>query len=242
VRGFDLTLQQAFPVAVAPARQSQPTVSDYQVVWTDTRNGGVNDLWTAVLTPWNASLTIGDGRAWTRSSTVKLWLFAQGKTGEVTRMTLGNVGGPAGVAEAYSQVKTPWYLTTGDGRKTVSVIFTDRSGASSPSVVDSITVDTHGPTVKVPAAVSVKSGAAASIGYRVGDNLAPRAAVIIRLLDKKGNVVKVFVAGKVSTGSALHHWRFTCKLKAGSYKVRVWATDLAGNQQVKLGANTLTVS
>ena len=73
-------------------------------------------------------------------------------------------------------------------------------------------------------------------------DLAPRVTLTIRLLDSKGNVVKVFAAGKVSTGNALHRWKFTCKLKAGSYKVRVWATDLAGNHQAKLGANTLTVT
>ena len=241
IRGFDLTLQQAFPVAVTTAWQGQPTVSDYRVVWTDGRNGGVNDLWAAVLTPWNASIAIDGGAAWTKSSTADLSLSAQGKTGEVTRMTLSNAGGPAGVAEPYSQFKSPWYLTPGDGHKTVSVTFTDRSGASSPTMYDSITVDTHGPKIKVPAVASVKSGAVASIGYRVAD-LAPRAAVTIRLLDQKGNIVKAFVAGKVSTGNVLHRWKFTCKLKAGSYKVRVWATDLAGNHQAKLGANTLTVT
>jgi beta propeller repeat protein len=243
VRGYDLTLQQAFPVAVTTAWQGQPTVSDYQVVWTDGRNGGVNDLWAAVLTPWNASLKIDGGAAWTKSSTASLALFAQGKTGEVTRMTLSNVDptAPAGTAEPYSEFKSPWYLTTGDGLKTVSVTFTDRSGASSPTLYDSITVDTHGPTIKVPAIASVTSGAVASIGYRVTDR-APRATVTIRLLDQKGNVVRVFPVGKVSTGNVLHHLKFTCTLKAGSYKVRVGATDLAGNHQAKLGANTLTVT
>ena len=241
VRGFDLTLQQEFKVAVTPAWQGMPTVSDYRVVWTDARNGGSDDLWAAILTPWNASLAIDGGAAWTRSSTVDLSLFAQGKTGEITRMTLANQGGPVGTAEAYAESKSPWYLPPGDGLKTVAVTFADRSGASSPTMTDSITVDTHGPTIQVPAIAKVKSGAVASIGYRVHD-LAPQAAVTIRLLDTKGNTVKVFVAGKVGTGAVLHRWKFTCKLKAGSYKVRVWAIDLAGNHQAKLGANTLTVT
>ena len=242
VRGYDLTLHQPFPVAVTAARQLQPTISDYQVVWTDNRNHAVNDLWAAAFTPWNASIKIDDGVAWTRSSTAELALFAQGKTGEVTSMTLTNKDGPAGLPEPYSTLKKPWYLTTGDGPKTVYVVFTDRSGASSPTMSDSITVDTHGPTIKVPAAATVKSGKVASIGFRVGDNLAPRAAVIFRLLDKQGNVVKVFMAGKVSTGAALHQWKFVCTLTPGTYKIRAWATDLAGNHQVKVGENTLTVS
>ncbi len=244
VRGYDLTLQQAFPVAATTAWQGQPTISDYQVVWTDARNGGINDLWAAVLTPWNASIAIDGGAAWTRSSTARLALFAQGKTGEVTRMTLTNVdpGAPAGTAEPYSLSKSPWYLTSGDGLKTVSVTFADRSGASSPTMKAAITVDTHGPTLKVPAIASVASGAVASIAYRVSDNLAPRATVTIRLFDQKGNVVRIFAVGLVGTRNVLHHWKFTCKLKAGSYKVRIGAADLAGNHQVKLGAATLTVT
>ena len=241
VRGYDLTLQQEFPVVTAPAWQGQPTVSDYRVVWTDARNGGIADLWAAVLTPWNAGITIDGGRAWTRSATASLALFAQGKTGIVTTMTIANAGGPAGTPEDYWPVKSPWYLTPGDGRKTVTVTYTDISHESSPTVSASVTLDTHGPTIRVPAAASVKRGATASIGYRVTDNLSPRVAVTIRLLNKHGNIVKVFMVGKARTGTALHHLRFVCKLKTGSYKVRVWATDLAGNHQVKVGANTLTV-
>ena len=240
VRGYDLTLQQEFPVVTARAWQGQPTVSDYRVVWTDARSGAT-DLWAAILTPWNAAISVDDGKAWTRSATATLALFAQGKTGIVTQMTLANVGGPVGTSEAYKRNKEPWYLTPGDGHKTVTVTFTDLSGNTSPTMAAAITLDTHGPTIRVPAAVSVKRGATASIGYRVNDNLAAQVAVTMRLLDKNGNIVKVFMAPKVATGSALHHFKFVCKLKAGSYKVRASAVDPAGNRQLKVGANTLTV-
>jgi len=125
VRGYDLTLQQAFPVVTAAAWQGQPTISGDTVVWADLRNGGVADLWAADLTPWNARLSLDGGTAWTRSATASLGLFAQSPYGIVTRMTLTNVGGPAGTAEPYSTIKSPWYLTPGDGRKTVTVTFTD---------------------------------------------------------------------------------------------------------------------
>ena len=110
VRGFDLTLKQRFPVAVTTARQCQPTISDYQVVWTDNRNHAINDLWKAAFTPWNASIMIDDGLTWTRTrdATAELSLFAQGKTGEVTSMALGNVdaGGQTGVPEPYATVRS----------------------------------------------------------------------------------------------------------------------------------------
>jgi beta propeller repeat protein len=242
VRGFDLSLQQPFRIVGLAASQSQPTISDYRVVWTDKRNGSVADLWTATLTPWNARLAIDDGAAWTRHKTASLKLFAQGKTGVVTQMTLANVaaGAPAGKAEPYWSSKSPWYLTSGDGLKTVSVTYAALSGPPSPTIFASITLDTHGPTVRVPAAVTVTRGTTAAIGYRVTDNLAHRAAVTIRVLNAKGEVVKVFVVGKAATG-VIHEARFVCKLAVGSYTVHAAATDLAGNKQTKLGTNTLTV-
>jgi beta propeller repeat protein len=242
VRGFDLSLQQPFKVVGLPASQSQPTISDYRVVWTDKRNGPVADLWTATLTPWNARLTIDGGTAWTRNKNASLKLFAQGKTGVVTQMTLANVaaGAPVGKPEPYWSSKSPWYLTSGDGLKTVSVTYAALSGAPSPTIFASITLDTHGPTIRVPAAVTVTKGTTAAIGYRVTDNLAPRAAVAIRVLNAKGEVVKVFVVGKAATG-VFHEVKFVCELPVGSYTVHATATDLAGNKQTKLGTNTLTV-
>ena len=240
VRGFDLTLQQEFPIVTARAAQSQPILSDYRVVWTDLRSGAA-DLWTAILTPWNASLAIDGGRAWTRASTATLTMFAQGKTGIVTQMTLANVGGPVGTPEPYGRYKYPWYLTPGDGLKTVVATFTDVSGDDSPMMSAAITVDTHGPTIAVPTPAPVKSGSKAKISYRVTDNLSPRAAVTVRLLDKQGNIVKVFMFPRATTGTTLHRFTFVCTLKPGSYRVRAWANDLAGNHQTKLGAATLTV-
>lgn len=242
VRGFDLALQQEFVVVGAAASQSQPTLSDYRVVWTDTRNAGVAGLWVAVLTPWDARISIDNGAVWTRGATARLTLFGRGKTGVVTQMTLSNVGAgaPAGTAEPYWPSKSPWYLLPGDGPKTVSVSFASLTGAPSPTIFASIMVDTHGPTVRVPAAVTVARGAKASIGYRVADNLASRVAVTVRVLNAHGEVVKVFVVGKAAVG-VLHRVKFVCHLAVGSYKVRAWATDLAGNRQTKLGANSLTV-
>ena len=242
VRGYDLSLQQPFKVVALAASQSQPTISDYRVVWADKRTGGMADLWTATLTPWNARLAIDGGTAWTRDKTASLKLFAQGKTGVVTQMTLANVGAgaPAGKAEPYWPSKSPWYLTAGDGLKTVSVTYASLSGAPSPTIFASITLDTHGPAVRVPLAVTVTRGTTAAIRYRVTDNLAHSAAVTIRVLNAKSEVVKVFVVGKVTT-SALHEAKFVCNLAVGTYTVHATATDPAGNKQTRIGTNTLTV-
>jgi len=250
VRAFDLTLQQNVTICLAKKSQYQPTVSvdsgrsadPYRVVWCDQRTGAT-ELWGADLTPWTMHLAIDGGTAWTRSATAHLRLFAQGKTGMITQMTLANVyqGAPSGVAESYATVKSPWYLLPkGDGHKWVGAVFTDLYGYSSPMIEREITVDTHGPQCYVPKAVTVTRGTTASIGVRVNDNLSPTVDTVVRVLNAHGNVVKTIVAPTLSR-NALHHFTFVCNLTAGTYKVRVVATDLAGNKQSLVGSNTLTV-
>ncbi len=196
LRAFDLAFDQEFPVAAAGARQDQPAISGDRVVFADTRSGGVADIWGADLTPWNTSIVIGDGSAWTRHNTLSLGLFAQSKTGIVTQMELVNQGG-MGVWEPYWTSKAPWHLTTGDGLKTVTVTYRDLSGALSRPIKATVTVDTHGPTASVPAPLTAKHGMVATIGYRVNDNLSPTAKVTIRVLNSAGDVVKVWLPGKV---------------------------------------------
>ncbi len=250
VRAFDLALQQDVTICSAAKSQYQPTVSvdsarpadPYQVAWCDQRTGSA-ELWGADLTPWTLRLTVDGGKAWTRSLTARLRLFAQGKTGMITQMTLANVyqGAPTGVAEPYATVKSPWYLLPkGDGHKWVGAVFTDLNGYSSPTIEREITLDTHGPQCYVPKAVTVKRAATASIGVRVKDNLSPTVAAVVRVLNARGDVVKTILAPALSR-NALHHFTFVCNLAAGTYKVRVVATDLAGNKQSLVGSNTLTV-
>ena len=90
-------------------------------------------------------------------------------------MTLANVapGAPAGKAIPTGSSMSPWYLTTGDGLKTVSVTYAAVRGAPSPTIFASITLDTHGPTIRVPAAATVTRGVKAAIGYRVTDTSPP---------------------------------------------------------------------
>jgi len=244
VRGYDLTLQEPFAVTLGKGAQDRPTVSDDEVVWADTNTAG-SQLWTATLTPWNAEMVIDGGRAWTRSTTAHLAMRAQSKTGVVTQMTLGAVG-TAGTPYPFAAIYPAWqakslYLSPGDGLKRLTAVFTDLSGLSSPPMNAAITLDTHGPRVRVASKTTIASGATAAIGFRVADNLSPAASVALRVLNAHGDVAKAFYAAHLATGT-LHRYKFVCKLKPGTYQVRVRATDLAGNHQVKVAAGTLTVS
>jgi beta propeller repeat protein len=238
VRGYDLTLQEPFAVAVGKGGQSRPTVSGDQVVWVDARTG-VGHLWTVALTPWDAGMVIDGGQAWTRTTTAHLALRARSKNGVVVRMTLGPTGSAGTVYPFWPTQKL--LLSPGDGLKELTVVFTDLSGLSSPAMNASVTLDTHGPRVRVPAKVKIASGATGAIAFRVTDNLSPTASVTLRVLNAHGDVAKAFYAAHLATGT-LHRYKFVCNLKPGTYQVRVRATDLAGNHQVKVAAGTLTFS
>ena len=238
VYGADLTTGDELALAAAAGWQGQPAIDGWRTVWADSRNSKYVRIFGADLTPWTTRLRINDGAAWTNSAKVKLNPYARGKAGIVTQMMLWNEGA-VGVWEAYTTTKSPWYLAAGDGPKTVHALFQDIGANISPSASASITLDTHGPTCKVPTAVSVAQGGRGSIGYRVDDNLAPKAKVTIRV-KRSGATVLILILGKRVTGKLLHQ-PFLCDLAPGTYKIAVYAQDLAGNDQSKVGTNTLTV-
>ena len=136
--------------------QSRPTVSDDQVVWVDARAGVTDSVDGG---PHALGRRHGDRR--------RPGLDAQhdgppcassgSKTGRVVRMTLGPTGAPA--RSIRSGRPRSLLLIAGDGLKTLTAVFTDLSGLSSPAMTAAITLDTHGPRVSVPANVTIASGA-----------------------------------------------------------------------------------
>jgi len=244
VRGYDLTTAAPFRVTTGQWTQQSPVVSNSRVLWAGTTSKtGKGDLYGAILSPWTATIAIQPEKGssgWTRSGAVDLRLKGQGKSGLVTQMLLANKGGVEPVWQPYWSSKDKWQLTGGDGLKTVFATYKDISGAVSPQVSSSITLDTHGPDAHVPHPVSVDRGSVGTIDYRVNDNLSPTASTTIKLINRRGAIVKVWVIAKAKTGTALHR-HFVCRLARGVYKIRVWALDLAGNDQQQVGANKLTV-
>jgi hypothetical protein len=108
---------------------------------------------------------------------------------------------------------------------------------------NSIMCDDTQPVTFAPHATTVKRNATATFRYKVGDNLSPRASVLIRI-DKRvaGGRRKVLTmqVGTVSTGK-MHSYSYPCRLLRGTYRFTVLATDEAGNHALTRGQNRLTV-
>jgi hypothetical protein len=83
-----------------------------------------------------------------------------------------------------------------------------------------------------------------TVGFRVVDASPScgRAKVTLHVLNAAGKVVKRFSLGIRHTNRA-QAFRFRiCTMPHGDYRLAVYATDLAGNRQSKVGGNRLTVS
>jgi fibronectin type 3 domain-containing protein len=113
--------------------------------------GGRSDELRAVPSPY--SLLINGGRAYTGSISVSLALNAPTTT---SMMKISNAADLADAVWEGHSVSKEWEITEGDGAKTVYALFQDGSGAQSPVVSASITLDTY---ASVTAVTVVPSGA-----------------------------------------------------------------------------------
>ena len=100
-------------------------------------------------------------------------------------------------------------------------------------------IDTVGPVTAAKAAHG-KVGIALKLRYLVSDDLSPEAQrVKLVVKNAQGQVVKSFKLGTKAANTWLsENWMPTAK---GSYAFSVYAKDLAGNAQTKVGRAKITV-
>ena len=87
----------------------------------------------------------------------------------------------------------------------------------------------------------MRKGQRGALYYRVTDDAAASATVVIRIRTRGGALKQTLALGLKGTGPE-RHAHFTCKLPRGVYRFCVEARDLSGNPaQAPLGSNRLTV-
>ena len=86
-----------------------------------------------------------------------------------------------------------------------------------------------------------RSGSRVSMQYVVDDDWSSRVRVTIRISDGYGHLVKSRALGWQHAGPSAHRFAFLCDLPPGTYYVKAFATDRAGNPQRRMAAAGLWV-
>jgi hypothetical protein len=161
----------------------------------------------------------------------------------------------AGIASTYSSVNgaapvpgaellLPAPLThLGDGILVVRYWSLDKAGNTETAKTTTVKIDTVRPTVSARYPASVVRYGTAKLRFVVKDKTLYRygvkAAARIVIKNSHGKIVKTIrKTAKTGVGSTAS---FRCKLARGTYRFYVYATDPAGNKQVKVVSNRLTV-
>jgi len=131
----------------------------------------------------------------------------------------------------------------GDGSHTVLYRSLDSAGNQETARTCSVRIDTRRPEPIARWAATVTSGHVASLAYYIRDPRpgSPTANVTIRVTTPAGHLVRKLKASGVAVDRKLAA-SFVCRLAAGQYRFHVYATDAAGNTQVKVASSRLTVS
>jgi C1A family cysteine protease len=157
--------------------------------------------------------------------------------------------GGSGLAHTYCAVDGGPQLTYaagvavgGSGSHAVSYWSVDGAGNAEAVHIGYVNIDDAAPTTTAYSA-AVKHGKKVKLAYRVNDVVpgSGEASVSIKIYFKGRKLVRTLPAGVCSANTrCTYSWR--CTLAKGSYKIKVYATDLAGNVQSKTGSATLKVT
>ena len=105
-----------------------------------------------------------------------------------------------------------------------------------------VNIDTTKPRTRTLDDETVNKGGTAKLKFRIQEpsGLSPKAEVVIKIERSDGSIAKtlLYPSARVNSNRTA---AFTCELRTGTYKWRVYATDLAGNTQANVASAKLTV-
>ena len=132
------------------------------------------------------------------------------------------------------------FRVSAQGVSRYQVRSTDKAGNVEPAKTVTVRIDGRRPTTSAYAA-TVKKGTRVTLAFKVNDPRpgCGRATVVLRVY-RGGKLKATLKAGsRVTNLKAGYRWR--CTQARGLYTIKVYATDIAGNRQVRVGSARLTV-
>ncbi len=169
---------------------------------------------------------------WSRHA-VKVRLRGADATSGVQRVEYRIDGG------AWTHYRKP-VVVSRQGKTAVSYRSVDVSGnVESPAHVETVRIDRDGPRTAALGSAGGERGRAVTFRFRVTDRT-EKARVIIRVFSETKLVGTLKAGWRVCGSAQTYVWK-KCSLAGGKYTWKVYATDEAGNTQVKTGSKMLTV-
>jgi hypothetical protein len=121
----------------------------------------------------------------------------------------------------------------------------DAAGNAETAKSVTVRIDTSKPIVKAPRASRARRGGTTTLSYQVTDAqpCAGKASVTIMIKNRSRRTVMILRLGERRAKAALQRAQLKIPRawKAGVYRFYVYATDVAGNRQVKVASNKLLV-
>jgi uncharacterized protein YvpB len=184
----------------------------------------------------------------TKAPTTTVSGLPAGWTDHAVTLAFAATDNQSGVAYTEHQVGGGAWLHGGSatvstqGTTTIFYRSVDVAGNTEKARSCTVRIDTRRPKVVANWAATVTSGHTAGLLYCISDPRpgSPTATVTIRVRTSTGRLAKKLVVGAVAVDTRLAA-KFVCKLTPGQYRFSIYATDAAGNTQVSVSSNRLTV-
>jgi hypothetical protein len=235
----DGAAEDYFGTSVALAGETALVGAPYDVIGSNAAQGSAYVFVLDRVAPTTtATLTPAANAAGWNNATVTLTLTAADSGGSGLDRTYYRFGS-GGAFAVYDPAARP---TLGaEGTTTVEYYSTDAAGNVEAAKTATVRVDTRKPSTKAFKA-SVKKGRKVKLAYRVNDPVPGCGQATVTLKLFKGRKLKKTIRIKGASACNVkktHSWK--CTLPKGAYTLKVYATDLAGNAQSKVGGARLTV-
>ena len=216
------------------------TASDAQHLWVVGVDGSILATTTGGIPPSDRTAPVttpsGIPAGWSRQpATISFYARDWGSGVARTFYRLRT----SGSYKTYSAAAKP--RITAQGKTFLQFYSTDRAGNAEVARYLTVHIDTRKPTTRAYLA-TVRTAETVNLGFRVNDALPGCGSARVALKLYQGSALKktIKLPGTYTCNlRQTYSWR--CTLAKGNYTLKVYATDLAGNVQSKVGSAKLTV-